>query len=435
MKTVLMIAPYFLPRRRVGSLRPFRFAIHLRKFGWEPVVLTLAVPGQSLTRLEQRLLGDIRIIEIKPPFDRTTQSKRVDVKSASADRGNDLASRLSDFVDRHTPVDTWIYLFMIRYLSILRTVRDIQPDLIWCTGDPWSGLWLGNKLSRDLSLPLITDFRDPWTLGKVNLRQRSHFSLAEDRATEREIIEHSEAVVFTSEKAASEYREQYGMDHEKAAVIYNSFCSDLITHEPAEEVIQSFSADTLNLLFLGEFRRLSPAAPVIGLLKEMKKIASDSVQKVRIHSFGSLTNEDQEKIKSHGLEKQFIVHRKILPEQVHTVMEAADLLLLTTNPKRTNIIPAKLWDYLSTNRPILSITPNDEIEMIISKISGAAHFSPGQLSEAAGFLIKWIESKEKFETPIAVEPEKREQSRKKFESGSTTAELASIFDRVISDGH
>ncbi|MDZ7682579.1 MAG: hypothetical protein U5J63_12930 [Fodinibius sp.] len=31
MKKLLMVAPYFLPRRRVGALRPFKFAIHLRE--------------------------------------------------------------------------------------------------------------------------------------------------------------------------------------------------------------------------------------------------------------------------------------------------------------------------------------------------------------------------------------------------------------------
>lgn len=430
-----MIAPYFLPRRRVGSLRPFRFAIHLRKFGWEPVVLTLATPGERLSRLEKQLLGDIRTIEIKPPFDRTTGRTGGGKKADIAKPESNLVRQLSEFTDRHTPVDTWMYLFILRYLSILRESKEINPDLIWSTGDPWSGLWLGNKLSRDLNKPLITDFRDPWTLSRINLRQRSPFSSAIDREKEREIIESSEKVVFTSKKTASEYREKFGLDHEKAAVIYNSFCSDLITDEPAEEVISSFRDDTLNLLFLGEFRRLSPAGPVINLLVELRRKVPGIVQNVRIHSFGSLSESDREQIKKSGLGNLFVVHRKVLPEQIHSVMQSADLLLLSTSEKRSNIIPAKLWDYLSTNRPILSITPNDEIEQIISEISGGVHFYPGQVGEAAEYLIQCIESKKSGESPVAVDPDIREQNRRKFESEQSTAALASIFDKVIADGH
>ena len=75
MKRVLMFTPYFLPRRRVGAMRPFRFVIHLRDFGWEPVVMTIAAKGQQLTPREAELLEGIRIIELAPPFDRTLASE------------------------------------------------------------------------------------------------------------------------------------------------------------------------------------------------------------------------------------------------------------------------------------------------------------------------------------------------------------------------
>ncbi len=434
MKTVLMIAPYFLPRRRVGSLRPFRFAIHLRKYGWEPVILTLASPGERFSAIEKKLISDIRIIEIDPPFDRTTE-KPVSKEPKPEKTGNDLAGQISAFIDRHTPVDTWIYLFMLRYLSILRTSKKVNPDLIWSTGDPWSGLWLGNKLSGDLDKPLITDFRDPWTLSRLNLRERSHFSLSIDRNTERKILENSEKVIFTSKIAVSEYREKLGLEQEKTGVIYNSYCRNLITNNPAEEVTMNFRDDKLNLLFLGEFRRLSPAEPVIQLLNDLKRMRPGLDQKLCIHSFGRLTQNDREMIKTSGLEDHFVVHSKVLPEQIYSVMQAADLLLLTTSSKRSNIIPAKLWDYLSSNRPILSITPNGEIEEIINKVSGGVHFYPNENREAAEFMIQCLESFGSDKPLIDVDPAKREISRRSFESEQTTAQLASCFDEVIADGH
>jgi len=48
-----MIAPYFVPRRRVGAQRPFKFAIHLEKFGWKPTVITIADQNQDLSANEK----------------------------------------------------------------------------------------------------------------------------------------------------------------------------------------------------------------------------------------------------------------------------------------------------------------------------------------------------------------------------------------------
>ena len=75
MKKVLMIAPYFIPRRRVGALRPFKFAIHLQSYGYQPVILTIASPESTFTKLEKEVLKNIPIIEIEPPFDRTNPKK------------------------------------------------------------------------------------------------------------------------------------------------------------------------------------------------------------------------------------------------------------------------------------------------------------------------------------------------------------------------
>jgi len=59
MKKVLLFAPYFLPRQWVGAMRPFRYAIHLRDHGWDPVVLTIPAPGQRLTERKACLLETV----------------------------------------------------------------------------------------------------------------------------------------------------------------------------------------------------------------------------------------------------------------------------------------------------------------------------------------------------------------------------------------
>jgi hypothetical protein len=111
---VLMIAPYFVPRRRVGALRPFKFAIHLRKYGYNPVVLTIANPDGNLTAKEKKLLDGIKVIEVGSPLDRTEKVKSIKEKKTSR-----LSGSVMNWIDKQTPLDSWIYLFQMRYSWIL----------------------------------------------------------------------------------------------------------------------------------------------------------------------------------------------------------------------------------------------------------------------------------------------------------------------------
>jgi hypothetical protein len=45
----------------------------------------------------------------------------------------------------------------------------------------------------------VADFRDPWTLTKVNLRERSLFSAGLDREAEKKVVKNADKMIFTSQ--------------------------------------------------------------------------------------------------------------------------------------------------------------------------------------------------------------------------------------------
>ena len=145
-------------------MRPFRFAIHLREFGWEPTILTIASPGAQLTDKEAHLLKDIRVLSITSPIDRTFRSES-QLGPLSGKEGRSRQSALASWIaalDRQFPVDTWLPLFAAKFGTMLRQAAEVNPQVIWATGDPWSGLVAGQWLSKRLGVPYIADFRDPW---------------------------------------------------------------------------------------------------------------------------------------------------------------------------------------------------------------------------------------------------------------------------------
>ncbi|MEX0748244.1 MAG: hypothetical protein WD275_09615, partial [Rhodothermales bacterium] len=118
-------------------MRPFRFAAHLREFDWNPIVLTIATPGQRLTEKETRLLEGIEIVELASPLDRTTRSES---QLGGARKKATRTDALLRTLDYQFPTDTWMLLFLARYPEMIRIVERVRPSVIWCTGDPWSGV-------------------------------------------------------------------------------------------------------------------------------------------------------------------------------------------------------------------------------------------------------------------------------------------------------
>lgn len=422
-----MVAPYFLPRRRVGALRPFKFAIHLRDFGWEPHIITIASDGE-LTAKEQLLLEDIPIYPLRPPFDRTGKSGSQLEKNDSANKGEATFS-VGDWIDKHFPVDTWLPFFMSKRGEIKKIATQVQPDAIWSTGDPWSAHWVGKEISSLLPDRFwMADFRDPWTLSETNLKQRSSFALAADRKIERRWIQKPSMLSFTSNSTRELYKAYYADLDLCTTTIYNAFDRSLFnTSEDDAKPDLNMDPQHLNLIFFGRFRRLSPAKPIIDILAEGKR--SDSWRdKIRVHSFGSLDESDRKYASEKGVKHCFVSHDPVPVEQGLHVLQQADLLLLSTNPTRTDIIPAKLWDYLAAGRPILSIAPNPEIRQILGETGAGVQFEYHQKEKVAEILQGcWAAKKEGRDLPIPFAGDQKKIDR--YSAKSATEKLANILDQ------
>jgi len=435
MKTVLMIAPYFVPRRRVGSLRPYKFASHLPSFGWKPVVYTIGSSGDELTPGEKNALKEVTVNEINPPFDRTTREKQGKAyENAEPDHRiwAEWSDWFAEWFDRQVPMDTWIFLFWSAYSKILKQAKILAPDLVWSTGDPWSGHWLGSKLSKDLELPWIADFRDPWTLSGLSLRERSFISNRADQKLEKKFIQSADKLIFTAKSTEELYVNHYSLSSEKADTIYNSYNTPPNNTEKENKVAPVWSATVddskLNILFFGSFRRLSPITPIA---EAVAALPAEYKNKIRVHSFGELMEEDAHTLERLNISDLFLVHKKVVPEQAPSVFKKADILLVSTSRERESIIPAKLWEYLISDKPILSITPNPEIGDILKKTGAGIHYHNRQTGEIAEALKLAADQKEKGNDLFDIN--RKPDVIESYSAKNNTRKLAQIMDTIAGD--
>ncbi len=144
---------------------------------------------------------------LKPPFDRTGRSG----SQLTQSKGKKSSSfSFEDWIDKHFPVDTWLPFFGMKWRKIKQIVREVQPDAVWSTGDPWSSHWVGKKVAEALpGLFWMADFRDPWTLSETDLKKRSSFAAGFDKKIERRWIRKASMLSFTTDSTRMLYENHY----------------------------------------------------------------------------------------------------------------------------------------------------------------------------------------------------------------------------------
>lgn len=423
MKPVVLIAPYFPPRRRVGALRPYRFAKYLPEFGYKPIIVHIEDRSSLLTRQEKQALSGCDFISIKPPFDFTTGASGAKRRSSATPK----AAAQPPFIDKMMPMDTWWPLLYYKLPEVLHQVCSFSPELIWSTADPWSSNWLGMKLKHSLGLPWVADFRDPWTLCNLRGREKPALTRRLEQRLERRMIKSADLLTFTAMRTTELYHEHYKHLNTPAYTIYNSydeaaFSSETSVHPPCPP-------EKLNVFFFGAFRPLSPAKPIIEVLENMHKHFPEQAGMVQIISNAPLNAEDQALAGRAGVSHHFVTAPRVLPEESRAYLQQADVLLLSTSELRDEIIPAKLWDYIAAKRPMLGLSSNPEVHNLLEMHGGEA-FSPHHSEAAARALAGYAREKQKRGRCAftgAINPFTETAA---FTSQETTRNLARLFDTL-----
>lgn len=424
MKPVVLIAPYFPPRRRVGALRPYRFAKYLPEFGYKPVIVHIQDNRNQLTDREKAALKDCEFIPIKPPFDLTTGNKKSSQKKVKSSG----AASDPPFIDKMIPMDTWWPLLYYKLPRLLDEISLFRPELVWSTADPWSSNWLGMKVKQGLDLPWVADFRDPWTLCSIRGRSKPAFTRRLERRLEERIINTADHIAFTAKRTTQLYTDQYVDMHTPVSTIYNSY--DEAAFAPETSVHPNCRADKLNVFFFGAFRQLSPAAPIIKVLAKLQEQNPELSSGIQIISNAPLREEDQAMAERYGVSGLFYTAPRVLPEESRAYLQQADLLLLSTSELRNEIIPAKLWDYIAADRPMIGLTSNPEVHDLMQSHGGQAFYPKETESAAKAFQDKIREKLDKGYCTSMIE-EKAEGTTQPFTSRETTEQLARIFDTLV----
>ena len=370
MRRFLYITPYFPPQRRVGSLRPLKFARHLPTFGWSPVVLADFRPDDATSAGLLEQLPDSTTLR----FDYSARAEATYQAWRAGNTPSDLGTRVvrgpSAFDRLWNP--EWIPLgeHLLRIPYAVRAGQRALDEFPQCeaivvNADPYAALVVGRTLARRNRLPLICDLRDPWSVCDLRRPLRPALQRSVVDRLERGLIDASARYVVNSEATAAAYRSHHaGVPPERFEVIRNHADAELIGHG-------SFTVrDAFTILFMGNFRRFLEGEALLEALGRVVREMGTTTE-IRLEVPGRVSERTLELAREFGVEEALVAAPFVPYLEVGSYLKTADLLVSLMNESQLRL-PAKIFDYATTDRPILSIGGHAELKLIVDALGGVS---------------------------------------------------------------
>lgn len=448
MKQVLIVAYYFPPVAASGAMRPLGFCRNLSAHNWQPHVLTTTSDcvyphHQTDLKLGERVPASIEVTRVPYP-DRLQQLLRLR-DSLRGLRGRPLSLNRDTSDPVVSPASTsgvsqgtakefildWMFAFPDRqcgwYSPAVRTLQAIDklkvPDVVFATGGPWTNFLIGHALAKYFHRPLVLDYRDPWNCNPY-YSFSSKFLTKKSRASEARVCQAAAHVIANTEELRERLIAEYGELRERCSWIPNGFDRDVLRSsdvacEPSEAAPASPGYELCH--FGTVYGKRTPRV-LLQAMWELFQAGHLNSEVIRLRFVGGWDSTDQECERyAVLLEKQGLLRRE--PPVSHSVclreMQRSSVLLVL-QPDSPLQVPAKIYEYVATGRPLLLIGGEGATANLVER-HALGISSPNQLDRIKLLLSELASGRQKL-----VPPDPTRVNR--FEYRSLTGELVAVLN-------
>jgi len=380
-RRVLMVSYYFPPSGGPGVQRVLKFVHYLPARGFLPVVLTVPENAAFPVR-DESLAAEIPpeaaivrspIREFYGLYARAAGRRRGKKGETAAAPPPNLVTTAATGNGALGRVLTWLRgaVFVpdgrMGWLpggtrAGVRAVRDHGIEVVYASGPPFTAHWIARRVAERTGLPLVLDYRDPWTRAPFYPR-RPPLARAIDERLERSCLRRARAVIPVNEAIRSDLLARHSdLDPGRFHVITNGW-------DPAD--FAGLTADpgaTWTVTHTGTLPGGLPAAfprALASLLRDDPALA----EKLRVRFIGHTPPDVAARLTEPPLDR--IV--RIEPYRPHrasieALLESRLLLLaIEDGPAARGILTGKLFEYIGSGVPILALVPEGEASALIER--------------------------------------------------------------------
>ena len=309
-------------------------------------------------------------------------------------------------------------------------------DALWTTSSPESAHVAGLSLKRKHGLPWVADFRDPW-VGRVTYRPPTRWHDGRHRAMERRVVQEADRVTLVSEAMVELYRERYrDVSPSRFVFLPNGFDSDdwrraaRVAQEEDRIAHDSPEARRFVLLHAGQLAHRPTVRTLLGAARRVLEADPAARDDLRIRFVGGNEDLSSRERERYGLGAVLELH----PSQPHvealvSMRRAGALLLLGHGGEADSLLyTGKIYEYLSSGRPVLGILdPGPGAALIRSSRAGAV-VAPGDEEGAAQAILGWLQA---WRGGADLSTHLAEEASAAWERSKTAAAAAKILSEML----
>lgn len=404
---VLMIAYHFPPvAASSGFLRTLKFAQYLPDHEIKPTVFTVKPSAYEHISLENyRLIDDLHDVEVHRCF--------------AKDGARDFALRGKYFSLFAFP-DRWASWIPIAVFGALHHIKKNQPDVIWATYPIVSALVIGYWLKKLTGLPLICDLRDPiWEEETYKNTWRFRWL----KRFEAKLLAVADTIVFTSPGTIEKYSQRYpDLISKKIKLITNGFDSSNFP-KVNEPVKKSQKKVFLHSGIIPVYER-NPDNFFLAIqaLKE-KDILNSKQHEFRLRACG-FEDVYKQRIKELGIDDLVTFPAAIGYEEALLEMQAVDALMVFQGKTCNWQIPAKIFEYMQAQRPVLAwVDHGSDTEGVLASCGMADFIAPLSNATAISEVLERFVKAGNWSL--------KSSGYEHFERKALTGQLAELIKRLV----
>ncbi|QDV26816.1 hypothetical protein Q31a_51950 [Aureliella helgolandensis] len=444
----MIVAFNFPPCASAGVHRTLRFTRLLREREWNSVILTATPNADSqidskllqlvptgidvqqvdLIRIEEVVKNRLRKAYRRPMTQAKSQTTRPCDASSKAPSRRIVSSTISRLRKQITELcfaipDNrigWRKNAVARGLAI---VEQQQPAVIYATAPPFSTLMVGHDIARRANLPLVLDFRDPWTRVPWGPRNKSWLANRWVARLESRCVHAAAAVILNTEELRLDFVHSYpSIPSEKFVAIPNGFDPELRSR--VDSHLQTFETlpppqHAFRLLHPGSLYRNRDPRPIVDAIALLKKQGITII--LEQVGYCDPTFELEKYAADRNVAEQIEIKPPIPHDAMLRRMAEVDGFLLL-QPETALQVPGKLYEMLLYQKPILALCVPGAVSRIIQT------FSLGTIAEADD--VQGISTALSSLDRSTTNGGKWGEAQDQFDGRKLTHQLADLFDRV-----
>lgn len=401
MKKVLIVSYVFPPMAAVGGFRVVKACKFLPQFGWQPVVLTVkdgfnyAYDEDSLKQLDPSLpIYRSKYISPIDWWDKRTQPTEQEIiaqskkakTNPSGEPQESTVTKIKQYIKRMISIpDNHNFWIPFAVWKGLQAIRKEKVDIILSTSPPATVHIIGTWLSYLTGKPLVLDFRDLWTLNESYHNRKLPWLFKKlDRFYEKRAIKRASVIVSATTGFSDA---MYANNTYKLSDQFKSVTNGVDADDFKHIEFPTVHNDKFSILHLGSLYGNRNPNFFFEVMKHWVE-RNPEIKDTCIVNFIGNTPGFEKSLVGTVLESVIQFQKHIPQKQILPKLWQADLLLLILGFDKggKNVMPAKLYEYVCTKRPILGFLPEGMAAEAIVKYNRGVAVTSEDIEKSITFL-------------------------------------------------